>query len=304
MKHNVNKVTIIGCGKVGMTSAYSLVHAGVVNTMILLGRSAESLEGEELDLEHGLSFLHPTEVISTTDYDDIKGSDVVVITAGAAQKEGETRLDLTQKNVKIVEGIMKQVVEHAPNAIVIMVTNPVDILTYRAFEMMGKPRGRVIGTGTILDTARLRFHLSKHLKMSPKSIHAYVLGEHGDHSFPAIHSASVGGEELLSLMEEEEIVAAYTMARDAAYKIIKSKGATYYAIGSVVSNLITTILKDSQSILPVSIPLEDDYGFSEIALSLPCIVGKDGVERVMHPQLSEEEYRQLGECVDALREYI
>lgn len=306
MINNNYKVSIIGCGKVGMTAAYSLVHDGTINELLLVGRDKSKIIGEQLDLEHGLSFLHHVKIDSTENYKDIKNSDVVIFTAGAAQKPGDTRLDLANKNIAIVDEVIPQIVQYAPEAVILIVTNPVDILTYRAYQIAGLPKGRIFGSGTTLDTARFRFHLSEFLKLNPKSIHAYILGEHGDHSFPAISSASVGGQPLSTLpgFSEERAQKAYIAARNAAYKIIASKGATYYAIGAVVAHIVKKILTDAKSILPVSIPLHQYHEISGIALSVPCVVGRSGVERTLEIKLSWEEKIKLQKAAVTLKRFV
>lgn len=300
------KVSIIGCGKVGMTSAYSIIHAGLVNELVLVGRDKSKLVGEQLDLEHGMSFLSQTKVKITDDYQDISGSDIVVFTAGAAQKPGDTRLDLAQKNLALVTDLIPKIVKNAPDALILMVSNPVDIMTYKAYRLAGLKKGKIFGTGTTLDTARFRYHIAEHIKVNPRSIHAYVLGEHGDHSFPVLSSASVGGQPLLSFenFNEQKAMQAYTKARDAAYKIISTKGATYYAIGAVVSHIIKAILTDSKSILPLSIPLNEYHEISGIALSVPCVLGINGVEKTLEIKLSWEEKNKLHEAATVLKSYL
>lgn len=306
MQDDSYKVSIIGCGKVGMTAAYSLVHDGTVNELLLVGRSKDKIIGEQLDLEHGLSFLHHVKIDSTENYADIAGSDVVIFTAGAAQKPGDTRLDLAKKNLAIIDEVIPKIVKYAPEAVILIVTNPVDILTYRAYQISGLPKGRIFGSGTTLDTARFRFHLSEYLKVNPKSIHAYILGEHGDHSFPVISSASVGGQPLSTMpgFSEERVERAYLAARNAAYKIIASKGATYYAIGAVVAHIVKKILTDAKSILPVSIPLHQYHEINGIALSVPCVVGRNGVERTLEIKLSWEEKQKLQRAAETLKKFL
>ncbi len=303
--HNSNKVAIIGCGKVGMTAAFSVLHGGMVNELVLVGRNKADIIGEELDLEHAIAFLSHATITATDDYADIKGSDVVVVTAGAAQKPGETRLDLAQKNLAIIDTLIPQIVRHAPDAIILLVSNPVDVLTYRAYNLAGLPKGRIFGSGTTLDTARFRFHLSEFLKVNPKSIHTYILGEHGDSSFAALSSATVGGQSLMTMpnFSEEKALKAYQRARDAAYKIIESKGATYYGIGAVIAHMVRTILTDSKSILPVSVPLHNYYGHSGVSLSVPCVVGRNGVEESLEIKLSWEEKEKLERSVECVRKY-
>lgn len=302
----LNKVAIIGCGRVGMSAAYSIIHAGVVQELILFGRHKADLLGEQLDLEHGLSFLSNCNIHAEEDYAALANTDVVVITAGAAQSPGETRLDLAAKNVSILSGIIPQVVKHAPQAVILIVSNPVDILTYKAYQLAGLPKGRIFGSGTVLDTARFRFHLSEFLHVSPRSIHAYVLGEHGDSSFAAVSGATVGGQVLGEFpgFSEARINTAYQNARDAAYKIIESKGATYYGIGAVISHIVKTILSDAKTVLPVSVPLHNYFGHSGVALSVPCIVGRSGVESILQPKLDWEEKQKLEKSVKTLKSYL
>lgn len=233
----------MGCGKVGMTCAYSMLIEGLTQELVLWGRNKDDLIGEQLDLEHGLSFLSDTQITATDRYQDLAGSDVILITAGAGQKPGETRMDLAAKNKAIVEQMIPQIVEQAPQAVILMVTNPVDVLTYHAYQVANLPKGQIFGTGTTLDTARLRFHLSQFLKVNPRSIHTYILGEHGDSSFPAFSNATVGGQPLSEFpgFTEERAQKAFEQAKNAAYTIIQTKGATFYAIGVVVSHIVKTI---------------------------------------------------------------
>ncbi|MBD3279715.1 MAG: L-lactate dehydrogenase, partial [Candidatus Pacebacteria bacterium] len=196
LKYDNNKISVIGCGKVGMTAAFAMLLKGLPNQLVLLGRHKGPLIGEELDLEHAMCFLGQAEIKATDNYNDIAHSDVVIITAGAAQKPGETRLDLAKKNIAIIEQIIPMVVRHSPDSVILVVSNPVDVLTYKAYQLAGLPKGRIFGSGTTLDTARFRFHLAEFLKVNPRSVHAYILGEHGDSSFPVISSASIGGQPL------------------------------------------------------------------------------------------------------------
>ena len=300
-----NKVAIIGCGHVGMTTAFSILHTGVVNELVLFGRDKTKLIGEKLDLEHGVSFLHSIKISISDNYQDLADCDLVIVTAGESQKPGENRLDLTQKNLAIIDNIIPQLVKFAPTAVILIVSNPVDILTYRAYRLAGLPKGQIFGSGTVLDTARFRFHLSEFIGVNPRSIHAYVLGEHGDSSFPVLSSATVGSQPLTEFPNFSEIKAkeAYQKARDAAYEIIKSKGATYYGIAAVVAHLVKTILGNAQSVLPVSIPLHDFYGHSGVALSVPCIIGRRGVETILRPKLSWEEKQALEKSVNTLKQF-
>lgn len=306
MKHDINKVAIIGCGKVGMSTAFSILHDGLVHELVLVARCRDEIIGEKLDLEHGMSFLSHAKVTATEDYKDIADSDIVIITAGAAQKPGDTRLDLAEKNVAIMADIIPSILTYAPDAILLIVSNPVDVLTYKAYQMAGLPKGRIFGSGTTLDTARYRYHLAEFLKVNPRSIHAYILGEHGDSSFAAISGATLGGQPLMSLpnFSERKAAKAYEQARDAAYKIIASKGATYYGIAVVVAHMVKQILTNSRSILPVSIPLHNYYGHSGVALSVPCIIGRGGVESTLEIRLDWQEKQKLARSVKAIKEYL
>lgn len=301
-----HQIAIVGCGKVGMTAAYTILLQGLANKLVLHSRDKYKVVGEKLDLDHGLSFLSHAEIIATDDYRDLAESDVVIITAGAAQKAGETRLDLVNKNVAILESIVPQVVKYAPQAIQLIVANPVDVLTYHAYKIAGLPKGRIIGSGTTLDTSRFRFHLSEFLKVNPRSIHTYILGEHGDSSFPALSSGSVGGQPLMSLanFSHERALASFEQARTAAYKIIDSKGATFYAIGVVIAKIVRTIMRDNRSILPLSIPLHNYYGHYGVALSVPCVLGRRGVAETLEIKLDWQEKQALAKSVDTLRQLI
>lgn len=300
------KVSIIGCGRVGMTSAFTMFVKDTANELVLHGRCRDSLFGEKLDLEHAVSFTGTTKVTATDDYKDIADSDVVVITAGASQNPGDTRLDLAAKNISIIDTIIPQVVSYAPEAIILIVSNPVDVLTYRAYQISGLPKGRIFGSGTTLDTSRFRFHLSEIFKVNPRSIHAYILGEHGDSSFAAVSQATIGGQLLTTFPQysAERVQKAFEISRDAAYKIIASKGSTYYAIGVVVDKIVKTILSNKRSVLPVSIPLHGQYGLHGVALSVPCIVGRNGVEDILETKLSWEERKKLEKSAEVIKSFI
>ena len=305
-KYDNNKVAIFGCGRVGMTTAYALLLQGIANELVLFNRTLDKIKGEELDLEHGLTFLESAQISATNDYADLAESDVVIYTAGCAQKPGETRLDLVENNLAILQKCLPQIVRYAPDAILLFVANPVDILTYKAYLMANWPKGRIFGSGTTLDTSRFRFHLSEFLHVNPNSIHAYILGEHGDSSFPAISSASVGGQPLISFSDfsEEKAMTAYQKTKNAAYQIIKAKGSTYYGIASVTARLVEAILRDEKAIFPVSIPLHNYYGQNGIALSVPCVVGRSGVEEIIEIKLSWEEKQKLEKSVNILKSYL
>lgn len=302
---NKTKVAVVGCGRVGITAAFTMYLKNTANEIMLFGRDIDKLVGEQLDFMHSLSFIGTTNITVGSEYEQLSGTDVVVFTAGVAQKEGETRLDLVRNNTEIIKTMIPEIVKHAPDAKIIIVTNPVDILTYKAAELAKLPRGRVFGSGTTLDTARFRYHLSEFLKVNPKSIHGYILGEHGDSSFPTISSANVGGQPITTLHDfsEEKTVEAYAKARDAAYKIIAAKGATYYAIAVVINQLVDAILSNAKRVYPLSIPLEGEYGLRNVALSVPCVLGRRGIERIIEIPLSEEEKAKLRHSAEVLQKF-
>lgn len=303
---DVYKVAVVGCGRVGMSIAYALLLQGSVNELVLHGRNIDKVYGEKLDLEHGSSFVSHTQIIATDNYKDLAGSDIVIIAAGASQKPGQTRLDLIVTNKTIIEDVVPQVVAYAPQAVQLLVSNPVDILTYHAYKIAGLPKGQIIGSGTTLDTSRFRFHLSEFLKVNPRSIHAYILGEHGDTSFPTLSSASVGGQPLATMpsFDETKAYKAFEQARTAAYKIIDGKGATFYAIATVVAYIVKSILRDTRNVLPLSVPLHNYYGHYGVALSVPSIVGRNGVEEQLEIKLNWEEKQKLEKSVVTLKEHL
>jgi L-lactate dehydrogenase len=306
MHHDSRKVGIVGLGKVGITAAYSCLLKHAADELILVSRSKEKVEGEQLDLEHGLPFLEPARITATNDFSQLKGADVVVVTAGVAQKPGQSRLDLVAENKKVIDELANQLKPYVENSVVVVVSNPVDVLTYRLAKALDLPTGRVIGTGTMLDTARFRFHLSEIFNIHPRSIHAYILGEHGDSSFPTLSSASVGGQPLQQFPNYSEELAnqAFQQTKEAAAKIIKAKGATYYAIGVVITQLVQTILNNQRSVLPVSVPVENYYGQSDLALSVPCIIGRNGAEQILRVNLSEKEQELFITSAKTIKQFI
>lgn len=305
------KVGVIGCGKVGMTAAYAMMLSGTPTEIVLFDRNKDKAMGEKLDLEHALSLLSGYVNITATDnYDDLSESRLIVYSAGAAQQPGQTRLDLVNTNKKILEEILPKINQAAPRSVILIVANPVDVLTYWANKMFGtsppaEKAIRIFGSGTMLDTARLRFHLSENLKINPHSIHAYVLGEHGDSSFPVFANTTVGGQKLLEVpgMSEAVVMEAYQKTKEAANKIIEAKGATYYAIGVVVMKIMQAVFSDSKTVYPLSVLLNDYLGFSGVALSVPCILGENGVEKILAVDLSPTEKAALEKSVAALKPY-
>jgi L-lactate dehydrogenase len=259
-----------------------------------------------LDFLHSLSFLGTTKVNIAEDVSDLKDSDVIVYTEGVAQAPGETRLDLVKKNSEILESVVPDIFKYSPDSIMIVVANPVDILTYKAARLIKPKRGKIFGSGTTLDTARFRYYLSEFLNVSPINIHGYILGEHGDSSFPTVSTANVGGEliEALKGYSKEIVMEAYKKARNAAYEIIAGKGATYYSIAVVIDQLVQACLNDSKRIFPVSVPLEGEYGFTDVSISVPCVLGKDGAEKIIELNLSDEEKEMMKKSVETLKKFI
>lgn len=297
------KVSIVGVGKVGATAAYALLLDGAVTDLVLVGHDLQKAQGEQADLEQSLPFLQQTHVTATDDYAQVAGSAVTIVTAGAAQEPGEDRLSLLKKNVALFSDIIPKIKQANPEGLILVVTNPVDVLTYHSYQVAQFRPGQVFGSGTVLDTARFREELSKVFGVNPRSIHAYVLGEHGESSFPLLSSANIGGQLLSSFAEysPQSVHDAYQHAKDAAAQIIQSKGATYYAIATVILTILKSIYADAKTVLPVSIPLKEYYGQSDVSLSVPCIVGASGVEKILKTALSADESVQLKHSAEVLR---
>jgi L-lactate dehydrogenase len=290
------KIAIVGgAGAVGATAAYAIMISGLAAEIVLVDVNQRRAEGEAMDLGQGAPFVRPVTVRSGT-YADCSGAQIVVITAGAAQKPGETRLDLVKKNVEIFRGIIPQVAQAAPGSILFVVANPVDVLTYATWKLSGFPAAHVIGSGTVLDTARLRTLVGQQLRVDPRSVHAYVVGEHGDSEVVIWSGASVAGMSISDFCLQRSTSCEAGMqrliadqVRRAAYEIIERKGATYYAIGLGVRHVIEAILRDQNSVLTVSTLMTGELGISDIYLSLPSIVNRRGVDCVLVPDLDAQE---------------
>lgn len=300
------KVSVIGCGKVGITAAYTMYLKNSISEIVLYDRNKEKIAAERLDFMHSLSFIGNTQVNIAENVEDLKGSDVIIYATGAAQAPGETRLDLVKKNTEILEAMLPEILKTAPDSTIIIVSNPVDILTYKANKIAGLKRGRIFGSGTTLDTARFRYYLSEALKVNPINIHGYILGEHGDSSFPTISTANIGGEPITTIegASYEMVMEAYKKARNAAYEIIAGKGATYYSIAVVIDQLVNAVLSDSKRIFPVSVPLTGEYGIEGVSLSVPCVIGRQGVEKVIELNLSPDEKKMMLNSSETLKKFI
>ena len=289
------KVALVGTGLVGSSFAYALMIRGLATDLALVDVNAGKAVGEMMDFNHGLSFTRPMK-ITAGGYAECAGSQVVVIAAGASQKPGETRLDLLARNAAIFRQIVPEVVRHNPDGIILIATNPVDILTYVSVGVSGIPPARVIGSGTILDTSRFRFLLGQYYGVDARSVHAYIIGEHGDSEIPVWSSASIGGvrlQEFAPLKHREyrqaDMDALFAQVRDAAYEIIRRKGATYYAIGLGLVSIVAAILGDYRRVVSVSTLMTGQYGVHEMCLSLPCVVGAHGVEEILTLNLDPAE---------------
>ena len=303
------KVGIIGAGQVGSATAFALIMRGVARKVVLIDANEKRAKAEAMDIAHATPFAYANKIKAGT-YDDLKGCEVVIITAGANQKPGETRIDLLGRNVKIFESIIPQVVAAAPDTTLLIASNPVDIMTEVALKLSGFPKEKVIGSGTVLDTARFRTLLGYHLGISPKSVHANVLGEHGD-SEVLIWSNGDGGtvqiEELARMIGKPlttEVKAKIDdCVRNAAYQIIEGKGATFYGIAGAMCQICQSITNNEYAILTVSSRHEDGEGMNNVCLSLPTVIGKRGIHNVIFPRLSESEHRDLKFSAEKIKQY-
>ena len=302
------KVVLVGTGMVGMSMAYSMLNQGGVNELILIDIDKDKTKGEEMDLSHGLPYAPQKMVIKAADYDECKDAQVVVITAGIAQKPGQTRLELAEVNAKIMKQITESIMASGFNGIIIVASNPVDLMTYVVSEVSGLPKNKVIGSGTVLDTARLRYIMADYLKISSKNIHAYIMGEHGDSSFVPWKHAYVGCKRIVDVMKDnhhpmEDLEKIHKDVVDAAYEIIEKKRATYYGIGMALNRLVKAVLNNENSILTVSTYLKDgQYGQDDIYIGVPAVINSTGVRELLDLDLAEEEQAKLDESCRVLKE--
>jgi L-lactate dehydrogenase len=304
------RVAVVGVGNVGSSFAFALLLSGLASEIVLVDVNKRRAEGEAMDLQHAVPFAKPTRIWAG-DYADCEGAAVTVIAAGAAQKEGETRLDLVRKNAGIFAGIVPRVAEANPNGIILVATNPVDVLSYETWRLSGLPAERVIGSGTILDTARFRAALSEHFGVDPRSVHAFIAGEHGDSEVPVWSSANIAGMHLREFCsangmryDQDAMDAIFTATRDAAYEIIQRKGATYYAVAAGILRIVEAIVRDQRTVLSVSSLIRDYNGIDDVYLSLPTVIHREGVERVLRIDLSVAEFDGLRVSARVLRETI
>ena len=301
-------VGIVGTGNVGTAAAYAIFNQGLASELLLLDRDERRAEGEAMDLMHG-QILVGRITCRSVEYADMSEAQVIVLAAGASQKSpDESRLDLLARNARIFREVISELDRSAPHAILLVATNPVDVLTYLAQEMSERSNERIIGTGTLLDTARFRALLGRYYGVDPRSVHAYILGEHGDTEVPIWSNATLGGQLLQGRTvlgqpwDADVMQSLFEQARDAAYQIIDRKGYTDSAIGVVIARIVRAVLEDQQNVLPVSMRPEGAYGISDVCLSIPCVVGSEGVEKHVVPELSEKEEDALRASAETLRE--
>jgi len=303
------KVVIVGAGAVGATFAYALAQSGAANQICLIDKNENLAAGQVADLAHGLPYYPSVSIFrgSETDYQDAQ---VIVITAGSAQGSGETRLDLLKRNASIIESIMDDIIEQQSRAIVVIVTNPVDVLTQVALRHSRWSRSRIFGSGTVLDSARFRYFISQEINVDVKSVHAYILGEHGDSELPAWSLTNVGGVSIQQFVNTQGLAETWTETsrqifdhvKNSAYHIIDYKGATNFGVAQALVRIVQAILRDSHSVLTVSIRLKGEYDLEDVCLSVPCIVSKDGIEKVLVANLNDSEMKALHHSAAVLKE--
>lgn len=307
---NIRKVAMIGCGFVGSAAAFALMQSGMFSEMVLIDADRDKAEGEAMDISHGVPFAGNMKIYAGN-YEDIVDAFIIIISAGAGQKPGETRLDLVNKNVAIFKSIIPEIVKRNYEGILLVVANPVDILTQIAIKLSGFSENRVIGSGTVLDSARLRYKLGEHLAVDSRSVHAFIVGEHGDSEVAVFSSANVSGVKLDDFCEmrghyrhKESTETIAKQVKNCAYEIIEKKQATYYGIAMAIKRICEAIVKDEKSILPVSHMIHDICGINNVVLSMPAIVGKNGLESEVPIELNGEEALKLKQSADSLSEIL
>ena len=308
MKVNSRKVAVIGCGFVGSSSAFALMQSGLFSEMVLIDADTKRAEGEAMDISHGISFARPMQIYAGN-YDDITDAAIIVITAGANQKPDETRLDLIKKNAAIMKSIVGEIKKRDFGGILLIVSNPVDILTLIALKESGYPSNRVIGSGTVLDTGRFKYLLGEHLDVDSRSVHAFIIGEHGDSELAAWSNARIGGLKVNDFCElrghfnhEQSMKKIFENVRNSAYEIIERKHATYYGIAMAVKRICEAIVRNEKSILPVSSLMTGKYGLNDVVLSIPAVVDETGVQKVIPIELNDEELTKLKDSANILKD--
>ena len=296
-----NKIVIIGCGNVGMSYAYSLLNQNTnVNELVLIDLDKERAIGEAMDLNHGIAFAPGRINIKAGDYSDCKDADIVCIAAGANQNPGETRMDLINKNSVIFKSIVTEVMKNEFDGIFLIATNPLDVMTYLTWKYSNLPHSRIIGSGTSLDTSRLRFMIGEKLNISPKSVHAYIIGEHGDSEFAPFSNATIGLQNIHNFLNDDELNKIYHNVKNAAYEIINRKKATYYGIGMCLVRITNAILNNENSIITVSSYDKEN----DIFMGIPSIINRNGVRERVYVELNEEETKKLQNCVNIIKDAI
>lgn len=301
MASKKTRIVVIGVGAVGSTTAYTLLLRHRMDELVLIDSNNEKAIGDALDMNHGLPFIGKVKVWAGT-YDDCREADIIVITAGAAQRPGEERIELLKRNVSIYETIVHDVLQYNTDGILLIATNPVDIMSYFTWKKSGWPVQRVIGSGTLLDSARFRYLIGDKLAIDPRSVHAHIVGEHGDSELPLWSLANIAGTQLLLNGEEKQEI--FVQTRDAAYRIIEAKGATYYAIALALDRICTAILRNEASVLTVSTLLTDYHGVSDVYLGVPCVVDRSGVRQILTLNMNDTERQLLHQSADKLKGLI
>ena len=304
------KIVIVGAGYVGSTTAYTIMLGGLFSQIVIIDINNDKAEGDALDISHAVSFVKPVRV-TAGDYTECRDADIVIITAGANQSPGETRLDLLKRNAEITKSIVENVMKYAPDDIILLaVTNPVDILTYITYKVSGLPKNQVLGSGTVLDTSRLKYMISQRTGIDARNCHTYIIGEHGDSEVAAWSITNIGGMSMhefcrytgkCSLNDLDDM---YNDVKNSAYEIIKKKGATYYAIAVAVAKIVECIAGDENSILTVSSVFDGQYGIEDVALSVPTKVGGDGIEKILEVPFSRDEMKGLRNSAATLKESL
>lgn len=309
-EEKVKRVVVIGTGAVGCSYAYSMINQGVTEELVLIDVNDAKAEGEAMDLNHGMPFAPSPVNVWSGNYSDCGKADLVVITAGLAQKPGETRLELVEKNTKIFKQIVRSVMEHNFKGIFLVATNPVDILTYVTWKESGLPKERVIGSGTVLDSARLRFAIGQYLNVDTRNVHAAIIGEHGDTELPVWSHVTIGIEPLEKVLAKREdfnqecLEEIFVGVRDAAYQIIGRKGATFYGIGMSLVRITKAIFNNENSILTVSVYLDGEYGHRDIYVGVPSVINRNGIRELIEIELNEKEQEQFNHSVAVLKEIM
>ena len=309
-RKNSQKIILIGDGAVGSSYAFALVTQNIGRELGIIDMNVAKTEGDAIDLSDALAFTSPKHIYAAT-YADCKDADLIVLTAGAAQKPGETRLDLISKNLKIFKSIIDQVMATGFDGIFLVATNPVDLLTYATWKFSGLPASRVIGSGTSLDSARFRQEIARKVNVDARNVHAYILGEHGDTEFPVWSHANIGGLQLYEwikqndeTVDEDELLEVFYSVRDAAYRIIEKKGATFYGIAVSLARITKAIFNDENAILPLSVYLDGEYGQHDVFIGVPAVINRDGIRKAIEIPLTDVEKGNLQHSADTLRKVI